>query len=167
MLRATHVPIVQQDLAPAETYAQLADSLEALVAASDAVVDRFAAHVARETGEQFPCAPPPDWSSSKTGTQSHIAHLMPGLRCHREALGTAASRGGSALRAGGLTRPCASHHARPTARAARTAGRGLAAPLPASARRRRLAAAEPRRRGQASGGRRQSQQCARIRFATP
>ncbi len=51
MLREIAVPFVQQDLAPAETYAQLADSLEALVAASDSVIDRFIAHVAGETGD--------------------------------------------------------------------------------------------------------------------
>lgn len=56
MLRDISVPFVQQDLAPAETYAQLADSLEALVAASDTIVDRFTAHVTRETGVGPPCA---------------------------------------------------------------------------------------------------------------
>ena len=57
MLREIAVPFVQQDLAPAETYAQLADSLEALIAASDSVVDRFTEHVARETGELFLSTP--------------------------------------------------------------------------------------------------------------
>ena len=88
MLREIAVPFVQQDLAPAETYAQLADSLEALVAASDSVIDCFIAHVAGETGLPVPHllhAHP----KACTGSQRTWCRAR---RCHRQAFGAAANR---------------------------------------------------------------------------
>ena len=73
MLREIAVPFVQQDLAPAETYAQLADSLEALVAASDSIIDRFITHIAKETGDPSAIARPRGMHSKAcTGLTAHV-----------------------------------------------------------------------------------------------
>ncbi len=90
MLREIAVPFVQQDLAPAETYAQLADSLEALVAASDIVIDRFIAHVAGETGDPFASTPPPGMHPMHTPDSQRTWCRAP--RCHRQAFGAASNR---------------------------------------------------------------------------
>ena len=66
MLRELAVPLVQQDLSSAETYSQLADSLEALIASSDAVVDRIIAHASQETG----VPPAPHHPNDHTGCRN-------------------------------------------------------------------------------------------------
>lgn len=54
MDRELQVPLVQQDLPPAETYAQLCDSLATLYTVADAVLTRIHDRVTEETGTPSP-----------------------------------------------------------------------------------------------------------------